>query len=363
MAVPIATISTSLSSLPPELWACLAKDPVRDRLQLSADHFFNLVSWATGIVALGVVLEAVEVVHVVLVWARRKKRMRLERANWKQLSEIYPCGDVSNVQQSHADDFRLMKFMLPMGTILVALGVCGEFWFGTQLENSHNAIHKYDLAEIAAADDKADSAATSATVAHQEVDAVSDESKAIQKRLGTASEQLTVIEKRVRTQGPRGLVLADNASAFIRDLKPFEGSRITILMCGGGVSPIEQLGTEQRLLNILGKSGPNWTAANWETGYSSWKECPATSANGLELTVGGDASESLKTAARFLRDELLKFGIATSLHVVPPEQEQFWAVAPRGADSPEARAARDSTTIFLLVAPNAMVEAAKPPTN
>lgn len=80
------------------------------------------------------------------------------------------------------------------------------------------------------------------------------------------------------------------------------------------------------------------------------------------MAISGNASEGLEKAAKALRDQLLGLGIATSLQTVPPEQEQFWAAPPWGADCLEARAARDPTTIFLLVAPNAMVEAAKPST-
>lgn len=240
-----------------------------------------------------------------------------------------------------------------LGSGVVVIGISRELSVDSRMEAVETTIRGVNEELFGMVSEEA-------SKAHQQAEAVSKETDDIHKRLITASAELTTIERAVRAQGPRWTVLANNANQFIRVLKPFSGSRITVLTCGRGVSPIEQLGTEQRLLNLLGKPGPNYTAANWETDYNRWGECADTSSNGLEMCISGSASASLKKAAEALRDDLLSLDIAASVHVVPPEQEHFWSAS--GADSPEARAARDPSTIFLLVAPSAMVEGAKPNT-
>lgn len=310
------------------------------------DWWFSFTSWATAFVALGLVLEAPELVHGLLPILRKILA-------WLKKSPIESSKDKT------PDWVKVVAFA---GWLLIVGGVVGEHFGGIRVNNLDADIQECSDAKVRAATMEAGDAAISAKIAHDDADAVSKESDAIRNHLSTASKQLTVIEETIRTQGPRWLILANNAAKFIRDLKPFGGSRITVLVCGGGVSPIEQLETEQRLLSLLGKPGSNWAAANWETGYENWRECPNSSSNGLEMAISGNASEGLKKAAKALRDQLLGLGIATSLQTVPPEQEQFWAALPMGADSLQARAARDPTTIFLLVAPNTMVEAAKPST-
>jgi hypothetical protein len=313
---------------------------LRFDLQQIRDRWFLLLLVCTGIVVLGVILEEAEL------WLPSGKS-RVDMAKGIPVP-------------SHWHKWK--KKVARIGWILIILGVVGEGLFEAAVSSADGMLQNFNDTLLASAIEQAGDAATSAKTAHDEADAIKREADAIQLRLSMASKQLTVIEDRVRAQGPRWLILANNAAEFIRNLKAFASSRITVLMCGGGVSPVEQLGTEQRLLNLLGKPGTNWAAANWETGYEYWTECPNTSSNGLEMAISGNSSEGLKKAANALRDQLLGLGIAASVHIVPAEQEQFWAAYPWGPDSPEARAARDPTTIFLLVAPNAMVDAAKPNT-
>ena len=82
---------------------------------------------------------------------------------------------------------------------------------------------------------EAGDAATSTATAREEADAVKKETGEIQSRLDSASTQLSAIEARVRIQGPRWLILVDNKNKFIRDLKPFNGTKVTVLICGGPV--------------------------------------------------------------------------------------------------------------------------------
>ena len=212
---------------------------------------------------------------------------------------------------------------------------------------------------IGSLSDKADTASTKADSAVVKLEALSKEEAAIQKRLDSASKQVDDVEKRVRAQGPRWLILVENKIEFIHSMKPFKDTKLTVLMCGSGISPIEQYLTEQRLLELLGKTP---IGANWDTGYQTWEECPRTSSSGLELVVNVNANDRTKEAGVALKDELLGIGIATSLDIVPPDRAQFMAsgMGGFGADSPWGRTLQQPNTIFLLVAPSAMAESAKP---
>ena len=249
-----------------------------------------------------------------------------------------------------------------LGTALIVIGVAGELYVDVQAGKIETQIRAANDKLLGLIIKEAGEAATSAKNAHDEADAVKKEAGEIQEHLDNASKQLSVIDVRVRSQGPRWLILVENKNRFIHDLKPFSGTKLTVVRCEGPVWPLEQWGTEQRLLELLGKPGSNWESASWETGYQSWTGCSRTSSNGLELTVSVNADEPTKKAAAALKDELLGIGIAASLDIVPPDRARFFAYGQFGfgADSPWAKTLQEPNTIFLLVAPSAMVESAKP---
>src|SRR6266852_791218 len=157
-------------SLALSLW--LSKDPVRDSIQGKIDHFSHLSSWSVAIVAVGVVLELIEVIHDSVAWIRRKRREGRERAEWESLSTVFPVGKMKAEKESHIDHPKWVKHCLRFGIIAVALGVIGEYEYGTKLEDAHNAMHEYDVRKLTEADQKAGEAATSAKIAHEEADAV-----------------------------------------------------------------------------------------------------------------------------------------------------------------------------------------------
>jgi hypothetical protein len=345
----MATNRRRRSSQSPMLSLSPVSDPVRDVLNAQVRHFSTLVGWATLVVAIGVALEGVEIVHDIIAWWKRKRREERDRSDLTEVVAIFPAGEVRSSAESHSDHPRWVKRFTRIGLIVVVLGVVAEWRCGAKLEDAHNSVHEYDIALLG-------DAAKSAKTAHDEADAVDREYKDLKTRLDAASEQLNWIEQRVRAQGPRWFMLVKNKAKFIDDMRPFKDTKLTVLICGGGVSPPEQLGTEQRLLEFLGKTP---IGANWDTGYGSWHECPNTSSNGLEMVLSENAGRDTKKAGETLKDELLAFGIATSLDVVPLDRAKFMALT-FGADSPWAKAVQEPNTIFLLVAPSAMVESAKP---
>jgi hypothetical protein len=245
-----------------------------------------------------------------------------------------------------------LLLMALLGTGLIAFGISKELGIDSQIEDIETQIRAVNGQLFGIVSQEAGDA-------QAKVDTVGKKAEAIQKRLDSASAQMDDLERRVRAQGPRWLILANNKIKFVRDMKPFKDSKLTVLMCGAGVSPIEQLGTEQQLLDLLGNTP---VGAKWKTEYQSWKECPSTSSSGLELVASVNADDGTKKAGAALRDELLSLGIAASLDIVPPNRARLWAsgIAGFGTDSPWARILQQPDVIFLLVAPSAMVESDKP---
>jgi hypothetical protein len=181
---------------------------------------------------------------------------------WTALVVLGVAVEVVFVVWEHKDDldeFRagvmqppnIWLFVLALfGSGLVAGGVAGELFVGSKIGGVETQIRKANGDLNLLLSKEAGDAAQSAKEAQQEADAVRIETADIEKRLAVASNHLGIIEERVRVQGPRWRILDDNTAAFIRALKPYIGSQLTVLMCGGPLSPIEQMTTEQPCLTF-----------------------------------------------------------------------------------------------------------------
>jgi hypothetical protein len=160
-------LSLSLSSI---------ADPLRDKFDATVRHFSLLVGLSTIAVAVGVLLEGIEVVHAGVEWWKRKRREKCERIQLEELRRIIPIGDSARTpSRSHPEEPMWAKLILQVGLILVVVGVVGEWRYGAKLEDAHEAVHEYDLAKLTDADQKAGDAAKSAKIAKDAADgAVSD---------------------------------------------------------------------------------------------------------------------------------------------------------------------------------------------
>jgi len=288
----------------------------------------------------------VEIVHDVIAWIKQKRREKRELAALKELAKIFPGGEARGQIESHSDHPRWVKRVLRVGLILVVIGVVGEWRYGAKLEDSHNAIHEYDVAKLTAAEKEAGNAATSARTAHEEADAVKLEADAIQKRLDKASTQLRGIEKDVRAQGPRWRLLEAGKTKFIEVLKPFAGQRFSVVRCGLKSEP-ESFMLEQDLIHFLGKDGAGWELVT----YTTWTRCGSVP-GGNQVIVSMSGGKTVKDSAQALSDVLnkLKISTATPFRIAPqiPPPEIL------GADSPYALVTNDPRTVFILVGPNPM---------
>lgn len=347
MTAPTPTVLSRLSSLSLTLFSI--EDPVRASLQARADHFSNLVTWSTTVVAIGVILEGVEIIHDVIAWAKRSSREKREHAALKELANIFPAGEVGGETELHFDHPRWVARLLRLGLITVVIGVAGEWRYGAKLEDAHNAIHAYDVAKLTAAGEEAGDAGTSAKIAHDEADAVVKEANAIEKRLAVATNQLSNLEGEIRAQGPRFRLLNEDKDTFVKSIKPFSGQPVTVVGCGELTSNTEPWILEQVLLNLLREA--KWGKDN-SPGYTRWLSCAnTTNVDGIRVVLNSDSNEGPKIAADALNNAFGAIPLVAEKEELKTDALEFMGKV-FGADSPFAMAAKDATQIFVLVGPN-----------
>jgi len=244
------------------------------------------------------------------------------------------------------------KVLLALGLLgagLVAFGVSGEVWKGSQIATVETCIRKVNDALFLLLSKEAGDAATSAEVAHREADTVKQEADAIEKRLQAALKQIIV-------QGPRWVPLEANEAKFIKALKPFAGQRLVWVRCAAE-SPPEPVTVGQDVLQFLGDQGAGW---NIEAPVSAtWQSCTsgATSEGGNLVMVNNEADETVKAAAKALADALNDSQVYTvNMQTINgPKANQFFLNS-LGAGNPWALAAEDPKAVFFLVGSNPTVD-------
>jgi hypothetical protein len=202
-------------------------DPARDVLNAQVRHFSTLVGWATLVVAIGVALEGVELLHDAIGWIKRRRIREKELAVRKELMEIFPAGEIRLRSESNLDHPRWVKRFTRIGLILVVVGVLAEWRCGSKLEDAHNAVHEYDIAKLTEAAQKAGDAAASAKTAHEEADAVkgiADEARADAKdalaKAQAAQSELAHAEAdagKAQAAASRALSTADKAESHLAE--------------------------------------------------------------------------------------------------------------------------------------------------
>jgi hypothetical protein len=336
------------------------EDPVRDALQTQIGQFSSLVTWATAIVAVGVALEGVDLVHDAVVWIKTRRIRKKELADLREVAEIVPVSGITvGTERMIAEPLGWVKVLGRIGLLGVVIGVVAESRYGAKLEDAHNALHALDMALLTATQREAGDAAISAKTAHDEADTVGKEADAIQKRLNSASGQLSKVESQVRIQGPRQKLLEDNRDKFLEALKPFAGQRVTVVKCGRALqAEPEQL--EQYLLNLLGVSKASKPNAGWAVespGYTTWAECNtgASSVGGNLVIVSSTADGTVKAAATALNDALNRIDISTIQTESTPQGRQV-ELQFLGNDSPWELAEKDPTAVIILIGTNPMFD-------
>jgi hypothetical protein len=141
----------------------LIECPIRHVAQARVDHFSKLVVGSTITVAIGVALEAAEIIDDAAASCIRRLRRRRELLVIKELEDIFPAHQTI-ASNPHRDHHPLAKWLMRIGVILVVLGVIGEWEYGANLEDANRKLHVFDMALV-------DGATESARIARGEADA------------------------------------------------------------------------------------------------------------------------------------------------------------------------------------------------
>jgi hypothetical protein len=231
------------------------------------DGWFRIVSWATALVAFGLVLEAPELVHDLIPICRRMI-VWLRRSS----TEFPKCET--------PDWVKVVAFV---GWIFIVVGVIGEERGGIKVNNLDTNIQECSDAKVREATIEAGEAATSAKTAHAEADAIKKEADELTTRLDAASRQLADVEQDTLAEGPRWRLLENGEDVFVKALKPFAGQRITIVRCGN--EDREQFDFEVALAQV-------WPKVGWTTGFAPEDQCPVIGWNEIHfVTNAGNFAE------------------------------------------------------------------------
>ncbi len=189
-----------------------------EALQAQIDLFSLLVTRFTILVAAGVALEAVEFVHDIGAWNKKRHLNKKESADLKEAAEIFPVGELVTAASIHSDNPRWVKWVVRFGLIIVVIGVSGEWWFGAKLEGAHNAMHRFDMALLKAAQQQAGDAEISAKGAAVAASEAKSSAKGAQGASDTALRQSNAVSKRADE-------LTSNLAATGKQLESVDANR------------------------------------------------------------------------------------------------------------------------------------------
>jgi hypothetical protein len=226
----------------------------RADLQKYRDSYFDLLLLCTKIVAVGLLLEAPEIVHDVYGIMRRKS---IELRYWLAPS-------ISRREHSVPG---WMKILTAIGWLLIVLGVIGEFV-------SEAYINKYDTA--------------------------------LQRLNDTIISEAM---KDIITQGPRSILLAKAAPELKKQLAPFAGQRVDLFVCGRfGSQDGETLSTWGAIASTLNADGAKWKVEHG--GLEYFDRCSPSGGQplgqGMMVFVSKRAPTSTMEAAKALGEGLAK---------------------------------------------------------
>lgn len=147
MIPPIPTAISFLSKYSLALSLASIPDPIRNKLDATVRHFSHFVALSTIAVAIGVLMEGVELVLATVEWWKRKRHKKRELIQLEEIRQIIPVGNgAQKSSKAHSEEPIWVKFILRVGIMLVVVGVVGEWRCGAKLEDAHNAVHEYDIA-------------------------------------------------------------------------------------------------------------------------------------------------------------------------------------------------------------------------
>jgi len=253
-------------------------DPTRDALQATADRWFHWLLISSGVVAVGVALEAWEATIDLKRWYRLKRGRQVAEPNGK--SWAIPTAY--------------------LGWVLVVAGVVGEGVFEARVSNSDTALRAHD----------------SRMLAQAETDAGEAKLRAAELEL-----QTTKLEERTLELGPRDLLLyGKREEAFMNGIRQFKGQKVQIRICIFNNNEVRD--TAERLTALFKLA--DWKVSPWspDWGESNCLMPPESLATGFGIWVGTPSAVPnavTQGRAKKLLELLQSIPLLAKLHKVRPD--------------------------------------------
>jgi hypothetical protein len=311
---------------------------LKDELEaiISSDEAWS--TRCTFVLAIGIVGE-----YVVVKW--------LEHLSVKQIRILFKAARATILTKWTKRTRIVLEILFAM---MVVAGVGGEYGFSARIAKNANLLQQLADKDLADAQDVAATASQRAGRANtRAAQAIGQATNADARTLREIDARLA-IEKQLKLQGPRWLLLESNKAVFVKALLPFAGQPITVMDCGLNPEP-EAYRLAQEMMNFLSIGDDS---AHWKLGYKVWERCGpggGTSYGGNMVATNSMANDSVKRARTALYDVLNQIGISTVRFEAEPAiqhfAEMYW-----GPGSPMVMAQSDANTIFLLIGTNPMFD-------
>lgn len=247
------------------------------------------------------------------------------------------------------------KLAASLATIVVALGVAGEFWFEYKSGTSETELRKFDSSAVAGLEQAVESNKKSLSDRlERATDDAQRKKEELDASIAKAREQLSKLDAQIRSQGPRWRVLQDAAPKLIKDFTPYAGQRIDLYICGPrNIADAETVTTAVALLVILGVEGAKWKILHG--GPISWDGC-AGMYPGMSVYLSSLASHGTREAANALGTGLMRILPPSSRKTIVAVQDpEFFAKASWNFSdplSPFVIASKDASLVTVLVGPH-----------
>lgn len=293
----VSSLSTVVA-IPPPSGALESLDhAIRNDLQSWRTLFFNWLLVTTGIVAIGVIMEAPEIwyeVGTAILGLRRKK-----------------------TEHRHAPP--LVTISAAIGWLLIVLGVVGELftdglvsWADAKLQNFDEIVLEDTLRTAGNARESAIDAADAAARAVTGEEMASERLDKARREIDAAQ---LALEKQLTWQGPRWVVINANRALFKAHLQQFSGQSFVWSICWGQYMSRG----DQEISTAANSLAMNLADSGWKpeppSGAPTMDRSCGTIGEGVSFFIRSDAPKRTQDAAKMLlavTDTVLKQGDVVS---------------------------------------------------
>ena len=292
-------------------------------LEASRSSLHNWLQFWTLLVVIGVVLDVLFVV-----WEYRAELTEFQRGI------VLPPSRPS---------ISLLLFGL-LAAALVAVGVSGELVVESKIEGVETRIRR-------ASDEQFAQLSQDAFHAEERLTRIDSKARTVESRLDGASVALDQVGTTLRLRGPRDFLLDVRRADFIKSLRPFAGQKIELSYCGHPAAPSDANAVWQELIRLLSvNKEARIFGAGWQVNPTVWND-NCVDFGGVQLSISMSAASNVQNSARALLQELRKRDIYSEMLPSSSSNAAFLLNA-FGPSSPLYMAAKDPSTIFVLVGDN-----------